>query len=133
MISNSPEFYETPVVLIYAVPLLLDGILEPVLWGLEEEGIPSRLEEKEISEAAALAKAAANASMLNVGIGIDKTQVALHYRDLPPQQPLFVIKSEDFTRTNLRRLGANAARLVKGNPLIVPEALLTPEQCQLPM
>lgn len=132
MISNAPEFYQKPAVLIFVVPPMPEGMISPLFWGLEEEGIPARLEEKESGAAVTLAKAAANGSMLNVGIGINKNEVVLHHRDLSPQKPLFVLGPEELIRTNLRRIGANAARLVKGNPLIVPDGLMELEKCQLP-
>jgi Dehydratase medium subunit len=58
---------------------------------------------------------------LNVGIGVSEARraVALHHRDLPASQPLFVLGATDLAPTPLRRLGANAARLVKGDPLAV--------------
>lgn len=118
---------------IWVVPPRSEEIISPILWGLEEEGIPARLEEKEKGPAVTLAKSAANGSMLNVGIGINKNEVVLHHRDLPPRGPLFVLGPGEMNRTNLRRLGANAARLVKGNPLVVPDTLLEPEKCQLPL
>lgn len=132
MINNAPDYYEKPAVLIFMVPPLPEGVINSIFWGLEEEGIPAKLAEKESGEAAALAKAAANGSMLNVGIGINKNEVVLHHRDLAPREPLFVIGPEALNQINLRRIGANAARLVKGNPLIVPDGLPGPEKCQLP-
>lgn len=42
----------------------------------------------------------------------------LHHRDLPVDKPLFSMKADKFNMTQLRMLGANAARLVKGNPLL---------------
>lgn len=133
MISNLPLFYEKPVVNIWVVPPLPEEIIKPIFWGLEEEGIPVRMDHKENGSTVTLAKAAANDSMLNVGIGINKNEVVLHHRDLPSRDPLFVLGPEEMNRSNLRRLGANAARLVKGNPLIVPDAFLEPEKCQLPL
>ncbi len=133
MISNAPEYYEKPAVLIFIVPPLPEEMLSPIFWGMEEEGIPARLEEKASEAAVTLAKIAANGSMLNVGIGINQKEAVLHHRDLPPQEPLFVLGPEGLIRTNLRRMGANAARLVKGNPLIVPDDLFGPEKCQSPL
>jgi hypothetical protein len=71
----------------------------------------------------ALAKEAAQMSPLNVGIGVDGRDgtVALHHRDLPEYEPLFVLKATEVESRELRRMGINAARLVKGEPL-VPKA-----------
>lgn len=133
MISNAPLFYGKPAVHIWVLPLLPEEMVSPIFRGLEEEGIPARLDEKENRSAVALAKAAADCSMLNVGIGITNNEVVLHHRDLPRPEPLVVLGSEEMTRGNLRRMGANAARLVKGNPLIMPDNLLEPGKCQLPI
>jgi hypothetical protein len=51
--------------------------------------------------------------------------VALHHRDLPADQPLFVLRLREVGAAELRRLGVNAARLVKSEPLVLrnqPEA-----------
>ena len=70
-----------------------------------------------------MAKLAADGSPLNVGIAVSGTDraVALHHRDLAASQPLFVLRPAELEPALLRRLGANAARLVKGNPLAVED------------
>lgn len=100
-----------------AVP---QSIVEPILWGLEEEGIPAEVHRTESAPAPHLAKRAAEGSPLNVGIGINPVDstVTLHHRDLPEDGPLFSLVGEDVNATCLRRLGANAARLFKGDPFI---------------
>ena len=133
MINNAPEFYDKPAVLIFMIPPIAKEMIDAILWGLEEEGIPASLKEKENGKAVALAKAAANGSMLNVGIGMNQTEVVLHHRDLPLEQPLFSLATKALIQTKLRILGANAARLVKGNPLIVPAGLPGPAKCKLPV
>jgi len=50
--------------------------------------------------------------------------VVVHHRDLPLDSPLFLLGAEKLTQANLRCLGANAARLVKGNPLVLNDDLL---------
>lgn len=91
-----------------------------ILWGLEEEEIPAEIEEVEEKPLKILAKQAADGSKLNVGIGISGTDqmAVLHHRDLPVDQPLFSMAADGFNMTQLRLLGANAARLAKGNPLL---------------
>ncbi len=98
-----------------------DVDLQPVFWGMEEEGIPFEVEECSSGEAIAVAKEAAHMSPLNVGIGVDAARgtVALHHRDLPADQPLFVLKLRETGAAELRRLGINAARLVKSEPLVL--------------
>src|SRR5512146_2220063 len=97
--------------------------LQPVLWGLEEEGIPVDVQAISTGEAIAIAKEAAHMSPLNVGIGVDgtKQEIALHHRDLPADQPLFVLKVQEVGSRELRRMGINAARLVKGEPLVLKD------------
>jgi hypothetical protein len=97
--------------------------LQPVFWGLEEEGIPVEVEEWAQGDAVALAKEASHMSPLNVGIAFDgvRAQLVLHHRDLPADQPLFVVNVRDADRTMLRRLGINAARLVKSEPLVLDD------------
>src|SRR5579863_3482229 len=103
--------------------------LQPVYWGMEEEGIPFEVEECPSGEAVGVAKEAAHMSPLNVGIGVDgaKGTVVLHHRDLPADQPLFVLNLREVGSAELRRLGINAARLVKSEPLV-----LTDEPVSLP-
>lgn len=92
--------------------------LSQIQYGLEEEGVPFSSEEKrEALSAEKLSFAAAEASVLGVGVGIDKNQtVVLHYRRLHPDFPLFTLPGEDYTPSLGRIIGSNAARLVKGNP-----------------
>jgi hypothetical protein len=92
----------------------------PILWGLEEEGIPAEPRDVAGGSAKTLAKEAAGGSPLNVGIGINGTEgeVVLHHRDLPGDAPLFSFGAMDLNPTILRILGMNAARLVKGEPLV---------------
>jgi hypothetical protein len=95
-----------------------DEVVRYIGWGLEEEGIPvSSAGESLHATAALLAKAAALASRLHVGIGIhgDSGQVALHHRDMPDDCPLFTEPFRPLVREAMVRLGQNAARLVKGN------------------
>lgn len=109
-----------PNVLIYATLPVSETIVDYILWGLEEEGIPFEREEKQRASIESLAKKAANLSKLNVGIAVncEAQSAVLHHRDLPPDKPLFALRARDFNPSNLRRLGANAARLAKGNRLI---------------
>ena len=108
-----------PAVRILALQPAAEEITAPILWGLEEEGIPVEFEREEMGSAEALAKKAADGSPLNVGIGINPTEqtVALHHRDLPAAKPLFSLGAGELQPFRLRQLGVNAARLVKGDPL----------------
>ena len=97
--------------------------LNPVLWGLEEEEIPAEVRELPVGDVEALAYQAAHMSALNVGIAINgkDRKIALSHRDLPQDHPLFLLAGDEFKKILLQRLGKNAARLVKGNPLIFKE------------
>ena len=103
--------------------------LQAVFWGLEEEGIPVEVREVPAGAAVALAKEAAHMSPLNVGVGVSGAEgiLALHHRDLPADQPLFVIRLRDASVAQLRRLGINAARLVKGEPLVLHDEAIVDE------
>lgn len=94
--------------------------LDPLLWGIEEEEIPAEVAEAASGGAAALAHEAAHVSALNVGIALDGEagEIALHHRDLAGRPPLFRLSRAEIDREALMRLGKNAARLVKGDPLI---------------
>ncbi|WP_341779972.1 glycerol dehydratase reactivase beta/small subunit family protein [Levilactobacillus sp. HBUAS70063] len=107
---------EKPAILI-AVPGDTSRIpagLQPLLNGIEEEAIP--VQTKVITEADVVTRAyqAALASRLSVGIGFADQRVVIHYKNLKPDRPLFSVVTT--STDQLRRLGANAARLVKGVP-----------------
>lgn len=80
--------------------------------GLEEEGIPSRIEYVQDANATELAFAAANASNLDVGVGVDVTgRICIHHAKLPADRPALV-----GYEAAARDLGHNAARLVSRIP-----------------
>ena len=96
-------------------------VLTEIALGLEEEGIPVEFFPSRGASYLSESKEAAMASRLNVGIGLDwaSKRIALHHRDLPLQAPLFDLSGEAEIVGSLRRMGANAARLVKGDPLLL--------------
>lgn len=110
-----------PAVWIFKVRSTLPDSFQPILWGLEEEGIPFEIREVDgRASLADLAKEAADGSPLSVGIGVDGGGGAvLHHHDLPDATPLFSLAAEPPPGEALRHLGMNAARLVKGQPLIL--------------
>jgi hypothetical protein len=112
---------QQPVVIILAAKPAPAETIAPILWGLEEEGVPAELYEVAGGEGEALAKEAAERSTLNVGIGINLNDsvIALHHRNLPLKRPLFTLRSADLQPSDLWVLGKNAARLVKGEPLVL--------------
>ncbi|WP_410015136.1 glycerol dehydratase reactivase beta/small subunit family protein [Sodalis sp. C49] len=92
---------------------------QQLLLGMEEEGIPYALHDAgdDATPLALLAHQASNASPLAVGVAVGAQDIAVHDPHLPADRPLFVLR--DYTRLpaqEIRRLGCNAARLVKGLP-----------------
>jgi hypothetical protein len=88
------------------------GCLRELTAGMEEEGVPFRVEEAEAGGAAELAYAAAHASTLDVGIGVDTAgHICVHHAKLPPDAPALTGPPR-----HARSLGHNAARLVTGIP-----------------
>jgi hypothetical protein len=93
---------------------LLPGQMEEVCAGLEEEGVPYSLQMRDgTNSSIELGATAAAMSSLQVGIGIDpKGNICVHHEKLKAAEPYL----QDSLQ-NGRRLGKNAARLVKGLPL----------------
>ncbi|GKT02922.1 glycerol dehydratase reactivase beta/small subunit family protein [Furfurilactobacillus sp. WILCCON 0119] len=87
----------------------------PLLYGIEEEEIPFRWTTETTAQTAiGRAFEAAQMAQLNVGIGFDDEAAYLHHNSLPADKPLARVPLSD--PADLRRLGANAARLVKRVP-----------------
>lgn len=91
--------------------------IKQVLFGIEEEGIPCELEIMPLKEEVQAAFRASASSLLLVGITLKNDHLVIHYRNLPPDKPLF--SEYRFCAASLekqRNMGMNAARLVKGVP-----------------
>ncbi len=114
---------DKPAVYIYGTGLSGARIVEKILLGLEEEGVPAKIFEAKQGSPENMAKQAADRSPVGVGVGVDEDRefVVLHHRDLPEKTPLFILGPGPLEETPLRNLGANAARLVKGNPMILAD------------
>ena len=98
--------YNHPSIFVYCSLGINEVDIEEILWGIEEEGIPFILKNKDLND-----------SKLSVGIGVNsKGDVSLTINKLKEEEPLFFINLEK-GNTCLRSLGANGARLVKGMPL----------------
>lgn len=89
--------------------------LRQLTYGMEEEGIPWEENTREGMDALALSWEAAQASRLEVGLGLDRQFVVLHYSKLQQDQPLYRVPARQMDQ--VRAIGANAARLVKKLPL----------------
>ncbi len=114
---------QKPLVPVVMIGQITRPVVDALLWGLEEEGIPSLETTLSGGDIHQQTWEIARQSRLNVaiGAGYGEQLVILHHRDLHVMEPLF---SESLTGrdiTSYRQLGANAARLIKGNPLVFPE------------
>ncbi|WP_173917577.1 glycerol dehydratase reactivase beta/small subunit family protein [Halobacillus sp. Marseille-Q1614] len=107
---NKPEIY---IVISYDSSLPAVPIQE-VASGLEEEGVPYLLkEDQKANHSIELGWNAASMSPLEVGVGIDESGcICIHHRKLNPEKPYLQDNIQ-----NARKLGTNAARLIKGLPL----------------
>ena len=85
-----------------------------VLLGIEEEGIPYDVQPREGLDLLELAHHASVDSRIGVGIGISKEGIVLQYEKLDKSAPLFKIKL--YQKDLYRKIGSNAARLVKKMP-----------------
>ena len=97
-----------------------DEQLTQVLLGIEEEGVPSRVDRLPELTPLVLAHRAATSSRLGIGLGIALDYVVITTEKLPEQRPYlahFLGSSEQADRI----IGSNAARLVKRLPLREPE------------
>lgn len=92
-----------------------DATLRELLFGVEEESIPFELVETDSGDALSLAWEASKTSRLEVGLGLDRDNLVLHYSKLEKGQPLFRISARA-PEEQVRSIGANAARLVKKLP-----------------
>lgn len=82
--------------------------------GIEEEGVLSLLSERTITDPLGSAYDAAMNSLLGVGIALTEREGVLHMQDLELGKPLLHIETNDLDQ--LRELGSNAARYIKGLP-----------------
>lgn len=118
---------KTDLSVIESVPSILvwygsvdEDILFDCLYGIEEEGIPYRIEKKLGSSTVDQAFEASCASLLEVGIALNEDSIAVHYSRLPKECPMFMVEKQ-INKSLVRRLGCNAARMVKGIPFVLEE------------
>ena len=76
-------------------------VITEILLGIEEEGLPYSVEEKDPDTALYLAYQA--------------SEIVLHHIKLKEDEPLFSISAQN-TEENYRSIGANAARVIKRMP-----------------
>jgi len=85
--------------------------LKEIRAGIEEEGISSEVFEQSGTGAAALARKAAEDSMLGSGIVLAGVDAALSMRGLPQERCVEAYHMPTYAEA--RRLGENSARLIK--------------------
>lgn len=91
--------------------------LRQVLFGIEEEQVPVQVTEVGDGNAVEMAYLAAEASQLEVGIGMDAAgNFCLHHKKLDKDQPYIKLKNRS-SLESARIFGNNSARLVKRMPL----------------
>ena len=102
-----------PAVLVYCALAADDlGAARELDAGMEEEGVPARIVTVPDGPAVSLAYAAAQASNLDVGVGIDSSGIiSVHHAKMPPNKAAL-----NGSRGTARVMGHNAARLVRGTP-----------------
>lgn len=107
---------DIPAIRIFFSPNIEEASFRQIFYGIEEETVPFSAEKAGQDSALHLGYQAAQNSRLGVGLGIGADQLAvLHYERLDKNDPLFQINLDEH-QANLRVLGSNAARLVKGMP-----------------
>lgn len=107
--SNKPS-----ILIYYDCDNLTESKFLNILLGIEEEGIPYQLEAVHNSDVLELAHEASVNSRLGVGIGVSREGIVLQYEKLDKASPLFRIKL--YQLDLYRKIGSNAARLVKKMP-----------------
>ena len=102
-----------PAVLVYCALAADDlGAARELDAGMEEEGVPARIVTVLDGPAVSLAYAAAQASNLDVGVGIDSSgNISVHHAKMPHNAAAL-----NGSRGTARVMGHNAARLVRGTP-----------------
>lgn len=106
-----------PRILISVESLPFPSHWQQVLWGIEEESIPYKIQQDSVKPIKDRAYAAAQQSALSVGIACTSTELVVHYKNLESDKPLFHMQyNPSLSLNELRNLGNNAARLVKGLP-----------------
>lgn len=114
------EKEEIGINIFYSSKIDINGKLSNILWGIEEEEIPYILIQSEDIDAKKMGSIASKSSKLGVGIGIGEKEVTLYQEKLEMDKPLFRYDL-DSDESILRAVGVNGARLIKGNPFIIPE------------
>lgn len=120
---------QKPAIHLYILGPVEQSCLSQLGFGMEEEGIPFDCLNHHADSSVSLldlAHQASQASPLSVGLAMDREGIYLHYRNLKTEDFLYYFRNySKESKEVLRILGANAARLVKGSPLMSHERLET--------
>lgn len=103
----------------------VEPLLREVLAGIEEEGIPYKIDESSyegVSEEDDVYNSSVK-SRLGIGIGLFKNRVILHYDKLRVNEPIFDINLKSNDKNKARAIGCNAARLYKQVPFKTLESI----------
>ncbi len=103
-----------PTIIIY-IDTEMDNYKE-ILWGIEEESVPYEMIEEVFVDPIAQAYRASQESSLEIGIAYNQKGLVIHDKKLPQDYPMFITTT--FDKKICRIYGNNAARLVKGLPMI---------------
>jgi hypothetical protein len=114
------EERERPSIVVHHDQSLTGPQLSEILLGIEEEGMPYRVQSDSSTDARKLAHDAAISSRLGVGVGVGGGRVAVTTEKLPADRP-YLETQLGLRKANDRAAGGNAARLVKRMPLKVIE------------
>ena len=108
---------ERPTIRLRVNEAITDAQLAQILYGIEEEGVPSEVSRHSELNPLQLAHQASLESRLGIGIGVSLDYVVITTEKLPAPRP-YIAVGLNHTHRNDRALGANAARLVKRMPLL---------------
>ena len=101
-----------PTILLYATQHISEDVLKPVLYGIEEEGLPVVIESHSGTHMV-LADLASRNSALSVGIGVDEQAIVLTYKNIPAHQFIYRLSGYSQYPDSLRTLGVNASSSCK--------------------
>lgn len=95
-----------------------ESLLKEILAGLEEEGIPYKLEDMSftLDNMVKIAYEASEESRMGIAIAIKNNRIVLHYNKLKENHPLMDIRLDYNEKNKAREIGCNAARLYKIMP-----------------
>lgn len=102
-------------ILVYVEEGMAESMIRDILLGIEEEGIPYRVSTFPECSVHWLGHRASLESRLDVGIGLSSEGgCSLHHAKIDQDHPVLKLSHR---HSDLRNIGTNSARLVKGIPM----------------